>query len=50
VIGVDVSTIAENGAVIQLAFFDSVETLQSALSGSGFRLVRAGGTWVLQPL
>jgi hypothetical protein len=50
VIGVDVSTIAQNGAVIQLAFFDSVETLQSALSGSGLRLVRAGGTWVLQPL
>ncbi len=33
VIGVDVSTIAQNGAVIRLAFFDSVETLQSALSG-----------------
>jgi len=50
VIGVDVSTIAQNGAVIQLAFSNSVETLQSALSGSGLRLVRAGGTWVLQPL
>lgn len=50
VIGVDVSTIAQNGAVIQLAFSDSVQTLQSALSGSGLRLVRAGGTWVLQPL
>jgi uncharacterized protein DUF2066 len=50
VIGVDVSTIAQNGAVIQLAFSDSVETLQQALSGSGLRLARAGGTWVLQPL
>ncbi|MGE3871802.1 MAG: DUF2066 domain-containing protein [Parvibaculaceae bacterium] len=50
VIGVDVSTIAQNGAVIQLAFSDSVEALQSQLSGSGLRLVRAGGTWVLQPL
>jgi hypothetical protein len=50
VIGVDVSTIAQNGAVIQIAYLDSVETLQSALSGSGLRLVRAGGTWVLQPL
>lgn len=50
VLGVDVSTIAQNGAVIQLAFSDSVQTLQSALSGSGLRLVRAGGTWVLQPL
>jgi hypothetical protein len=50
VIGVDVSTIAQNGAVIRLAFLDTVETLQAALSGSGLRLVRAGGTWVLQPL
>lgn len=50
VIGVDVSTIAENGAVIQLAFLDSVQDLQSALSGSGLRLVQSRGTWVLQPL
>lgn len=50
VIGVDVSTIAQNGAVIQLAFFDSVDALQMALSDSGLKLVRAGGTWVLQPL
>lgn len=50
VIGVDVSTIAENGAVIQLVFLDSVPDLQQALSGSGLRLVQAGGTWVLQPL
>lgn len=50
VIGVDVSTIAENGAVIQLVFVDTVQDLQQALSGSGLRLVQAGGTWVLQPL
>jgi Uncharacterized protein conserved in bacteria (DUF2066) len=50
VIGVDVSTIADNGAVIQLAFLDSVQDLQSALSGSGLRLVQSRGTWVLQPL
>ncbi len=50
VIGVDVSTIAENGAVIQLAFLDSIDVLQSALSGSGLRLVQSRGTWVLQPL
>lgn len=50
VVGVDVSTIAENGAVIQLAFVDSVQDLQQALSGSGLRLVQASGTWVLQPL
>jgi hypothetical protein len=50
VIGVDVSTIADNGAVIQLAFLDSVQVLQSALSGSGLRLIQSRGTWVLQPL
>jgi hypothetical protein len=50
VIGVDVSTIADNGAVIQLAFLDSVQALQSALSGSGLRLIQSRGTWVLQPL
>jgi hypothetical protein len=50
VIGVDVSTIADNGAVIQLAFLDSVQDLQSALSSSGLRLVQSRGTWVLQPL
>lgn len=50
VIGVDVSTIAENGAVIQLVFVDTIQDLQQALSGSGLRLVQAGGTWVLQPL
>ncbi len=50
VLGVDVSTIADNGAVIQLAFSDSIENLQSALSTSGLRLVQSRGTWVLQPL
>lgn len=50
VIGVDVSTIAENGAVIQLVFVDTIQDLQQSLSGSGLRLVQAGGTWVLQPL
>lgn len=50
VLGVDVSTIADNGAVINLAFLDSVQDLQSALSGSGLRLVQSRGTWVLQPL
>ena len=50
VLGVDVSTIAENGAVIQLAFADTIQDLQSALSGSGLRLVQSRGTWVLQSL
>jgi uncharacterized protein DUF2066 len=50
VIGVDVSTIADKGAVIRLAFVDSIEALQDALRDNGMRLVEMRGTWVLQPL
>ncbi|CAN5528030.1 DUF2066 domain-containing protein [soil metagenome] len=49
VIGVDVSTIADNGAVIQLAYTQDLRTLQQSLSGNGLRLVQMSGTWVLQP-
>jgi hypothetical protein len=50
VIGVDISTIAETGAVIQLAYINSFQDLQSSLMGSGMKLVQMGGTWVLQPM
>jgi hypothetical protein len=50
VIGVDVSTIAEKGAVIRLAYVDSIQALQNALMDNGMRLVQMRGTWVLQPL
>jgi hypothetical protein len=49
VIGVDISTIAETGAVIQLAYINSFQNLQSSMMGSGMKLVQMGGTWVLQP-
>lgn len=49
VIGVDVSTIADNGAVIRLAFTDNIQTLQNSLMSNGLRLVQMSGTWVLQP-
>lgn len=50
VIGVDVSTIAEKGAVIRLAYINSLQALQDALMDNGMRLVQMRGTWVLQPL
>jgi hypothetical protein len=50
VIGVDVSTIAEKGAVIRLAYVNSLQALQDALMDNGMRLVQMRGTWVLQPL
>lgn len=48
--GVDVSTIAGNGAVIRLGYATSFDNLQTALMGSGLRLVQVSGVWVLQPL
>jgi hypothetical protein len=50
VIGVDISTIADNGAVIRLAYVDSLQNLQDSLNGRGMKLVQMSGTWVLQPL
>jgi hypothetical protein len=50
VIGVDISTIAENGAVIRLAYVDTFQRLQNSIMGRGMKLVQMGGTWVLRPL
>jgi hypothetical protein len=49
VVGVDVSTISGNGAIIRLSYVSSLENLQGALAGSGLRLQQVGGKWVLQP-
>jgi hypothetical protein len=49
VVGVDVSSISVNGAVIRLTYASSLENLQGALAGSGLRLQQVGGRWVLQP-
>lgn len=48
--GVDVATIAGNGAVIRLVYATPFQNLQAALRGGGLRLVQIGGVWVLQPL
>lgn len=50
VMRVDISTIAGNGAVIQLGYANGLQSLQSSLQGSGLNLRQVGGTWVLQPL
>jgi Uncharacterized protein conserved in bacteria (DUF2066) len=49
VVGVNVSSIAVDGAVIRLTYAKSLQNLQDALSGSGLRLQQVGGKWVLQP-
>jgi hypothetical protein len=50
VIGVDVSTLGGNGAVIQLMFTGSVENMQGSLQRTGLNLAQVGGTWVIQPM
>jgi Uncharacterized protein conserved in bacteria (DUF2066) len=49
VVGVNVSSIAVDGAVIRLTYAKTLQNLQDALSGSGLRLEQVGGKWVLQP-
>lgn len=50
VIGVDVSSLAGNGAVIRLMFVGDVDTVQTSLTSAGLQLSEIGGTWVIQPL
>jgi hypothetical protein len=47
---VDISTIAGNGALIELGYASGLQNLQTALLGAGLQLRQVGGTWVLQPL
>jgi hypothetical protein len=50
VIGVDVSSLSTDGAVISLLFASTVETLQTSMESAGLRMSQVGGTWVIQPL
>ncbi|MFN0194363.1 MAG: DUF2066 domain-containing protein [Aestuariivirga sp.] len=50
VLGVDVSTLGGNGAVIQLIFTGPVESMQVSLQRTGLNLGQVGGTWVIQPM
>jgi hypothetical protein len=50
VIGVDVSTLAGDGAVIRLSFKNTVDLLQSNMKQTGLSLSQIGQSWVIQPL
>ncbi len=49
VTGVDVSSISDNGAVVQLSYVGTFPTLQNALKAARLSLTLYGGQWVLQP-
>ncbi len=50
IIGVDVSTLAGNGAVIRLMYVGDLTDIQSAVQEMGLKLEKVGGSWVIQPL
>ena len=50
VIGVDLSTLSAEGAVIKLMFNHSVEDLQGNLQRAGLTLSQFGATWVIQQM
>lgn len=50
VVGVDVSALSGDGAVVKLLYSDSLELLQGNMQSAGLSLSQIGGTWVIQPL
>lgn len=46
--GVDISTISQGGAIVQLSYVAGFEQLRQALWSAGLALQNVGGTWVLQ--
>lgn len=50
VIGVDVSTLSIEGAVIKLQFSNTMPKLQDNMQRAGLKLSQFGETWVIQPL
>jgi hypothetical protein len=46
--GVDISTISQGGAIVQLSYVSGFEQLRQALWQAGLALQNVGGTWVLQ--
>lgn len=49
VIGVDVSTLAGNGAVVRLMYVGNLEDALSSMQATGLQMSQIGGTWVIQP-
>ncbi len=50
IIGVDVSTLAGDGAVIRLMFVGDLLEVQTSMQATGLQLSQVGGNWVIQAL
>ncbi len=50
IIGVDVSTLAGNGAVIRLMYVGDLQVVQDSMPGTGLQMSQIGGNWVIQSL
>lgn len=48
IIGVDVSTLAADGAVIRLMYVGDLQVVQASMQGTGLQMSQIGGTWVIQ--
>ena len=49
VLGLDVSSLAGDGAVVNLGYAGTLEAMQSSLQASGLQLNRIAGVWVVEP-
>ncbi len=50
VVGVDVSSLGPDGAVIKLLYRGSVERLEASFNSAGLTFAQIGETWVIQPI
>jgi len=50
VVGLDVSSLGGDGAVVKLVVTGEIESLEDKFRSIGLLLSRAGGAWVIQPL
>jgi hypothetical protein len=50
IIGVDVSTLGGDGAVIRLMYVGDLQMVQTSMQGIGLQMTQIGGNWVIQAL
>ncbi len=50
VVGVDLSSLNADGAVIRLVFTRTVEELQGNMQAAGLNLANTGSAWIIQPM
>ena len=48
IIGVDVSTLAADGAVIRLMYVGELQEVQTSMQGTGLQMSQIGENWVIQ--